>query len=39
MANLQPSLYAALIGGAGSLAYFNALFFGFLEAEKILSIL
>lgn len=39
MANWQLSLYAALIGGAGSLAYFSALFFGFLEAERILSML
>jgi len=28
MANWQYSAWAAMIGGAGSLAYFSALFFG-----------
>jgi hypothetical protein len=37
MANWQHSAWAALIGGAGSLAYFSALFFGFIQGEEILA--
>lgn len=37
MTNLQPALWAALIGGGGSLAYFSTLFFGFVQGEEILA--
>jgi hypothetical protein len=37
MGNWQHSAWAALIGGAGSLAYFSALFFGFIQGEEILA--
>ena len=37
MGNWQQSAWAALIGGAGSLAYFSALFFGFIQGEEILA--
>ena len=37
MANWQHSAWAAMIGGAGSLAYFSALFFGFIQGEEILA--
>ncbi len=37
MTNWVPALWAALIGAAGSLAYFTGLYFGFLQNEAILS--
>lgn len=35
MTNWQPALEAALIGAAGSLAYFTGLYFSFLQNEVI----
>lgn len=35
MTNWQPAAWAALIGAAGSLAYFTGLYFGFLLNESI----
>lgn len=37
MLNWQPALYAAAVGAAGSLAYFTALYFGFIGGEEILN--
>jgi len=37
MINWQPAVGAALIGAGGSLAYFTALFFGFIQGEEILA--
>jgi len=33
----QTAAWAALIGGCGSLAYFSALYFGFIQGEDILN--
>jgi hypothetical protein len=37
MENWLNATYAALIGAAGSLAYFSGLYFGFIRAEEILA--
>ena len=37
MPNWEPALWAALIGAAGSLAYFSALYFGFIVGPDILA--
>ncbi len=37
MDNWVPGLWAGLIGGAGSLAYSSALYFGFIQNEASLS--
>lgn len=37
MLNWQTAAWAALIGGCGSLAYFSALYFGFVQGDDILN--
>jgi hypothetical protein len=37
MENWLNATYAALIGAAGSLAYFSGLYFGFIQSEEILA--
>lgn len=37
MSNWLPACYAAAVGAAGSLAYFTALYFGFIGGEEILN--
>jgi hypothetical protein len=36
MTNWLPAIWAAAIGAGGSLAYFSALYYGFVQAEDVL---